>query len=180
MANYNPVVINKALELGKSVLGINDLKSFQKDALTGLLQGRDVFLAYPTGSGKSAIYQLFPFVKEICDDILLGHEGTVPTNYASKYMALVVQPLISLMKDQITSMQQRNISAARLQSEKELQSKRTRASTETVEDDVRKCTILLASPEAVLETHRELFKSDLVQDRIVCVCIDESHCIVKW
>eukprot|EP00112_Aurelia_sp_Birch-Aquarium-sp1_P018716 Seg4504.4 transcript_id=Seg4504.4/GoldUCD/mRNA.D3Y31 product="ATP-dependent DNA helicase Q1" protein_id=Seg4504.4/GoldUCD/D3Y31 len=125
MANYNPVVINKALELGKSVFSIDELKPFQMDALTGLLQHRDVFLAYPTGSGKSAIYQLFPFVKEICDDILLGHEGTVPANYASRYMVLVVQPLISLMKDQITSMQQRHISVARLQSEKELQSKRT-------------------------------------------------------
>lgn len=119
-------------------------------------------------------------MKEICDDILLGHEGTVPANYASRYMVLVVQPLISLMKDQITSMQQRHMSVARLQSEKELQSKRTQTSSEKVEDSLRKCTILLASPEAVLETHRELFKSDLVQDRIVCVCIDESHCIVKW
>ena len=102
MVKYNPVVINKALELGKRIFHIDDLETFQKDALTGLLQDRDVFLAYPTGSGKSAIYQLFPFVKEICEDILLGQGGEVPTNNASRYMVLVIQPLISLMKDQIT------------------------------------------------------------------------------
>ena len=51
----------RAIEASKTVLNIEELRPYQVDALLGLLQGRDVLVAQPTGSGKSVVYQLLPF-----------------------------------------------------------------------------------------------------------------------
>jgi superfamily II DNA helicase RecQ len=63
------------------------------------LSGRDVFAALPTGYGKSLCYGCLPLAR----DKLLGTQGSV---------VLVVSPLIALMKDQVQSFRKRDISAA--------------------------------------------------------------------
>ena len=70
-------------------LGYSSLKSQQKRAITGFLEGNDVFVnSLPTGSGKSLCFALLPFAF----DDFLRREGSI---------AIVVSPLISLMKDQV-------------------------------------------------------------------------------
>src|SRR2546423_13686734 len=64
----------------------------QSEALEHVLAGRDTLVVMPTGSGKSLIYQL----------AALQLPGT----------ALVISPLVALMKDQVDSLQRRNISAS--------------------------------------------------------------------
>ena len=64
----------------------------QEAALTHVLAGRDALVVMPTGSGKSLIYQLAA--------LLLPHA------------ALVISPLVALMKDQVDSLTRRGIAAA--------------------------------------------------------------------
>ena len=69
-------------------LGYHDLREHQLDAAKKFLQGNDVFVSLPTGSGKSLIYAVLPFAF----DHLRGSEGSI---------VVVVSPLLSLMKDQV-------------------------------------------------------------------------------
>ena len=70
-------------------LGYSSLKNQQKRAITSFLEGlNDVFVSLPTGSGKSLCFALLPFAF----DDFLRREGS---------LAIVVSPLISLMKDQV-------------------------------------------------------------------------------
>ena len=76
-----------------SVLGIERLHGWQHEALAAWQEGRDCLILSGTGSGKSACYQL---------PALLA--GTT---------ALVVSPLISLMRDQVAALQARGLRACR-------------------------------------------------------------------
>src|SRR5210317_591444 len=74
------VNLNEAL---KRYFGFNSFKGLQEDVVTSILNGRDTFVIMPTGGGKSLCYQLPAMMME----------GT----------ALVVSPLIALMKNQVDS-----------------------------------------------------------------------------
>ena len=69
-------------------LGFSSLRPQQKHAVTSFLQGKDVFVSLPTGSGKSLCFAILPFAFEE----LYGRKGSI---------AIVVSPLISLMKNQV-------------------------------------------------------------------------------
>ena len=68
-------------------LGYTNLKQQQKDAVLGFISGRDVFVALPTGYGKSLVYGCLPRVF----DMLLDEHGSI---------VIVVCPLKALMEDQ--------------------------------------------------------------------------------
>ena len=57
----NLSLMKKAVDLAKTFLHLDHLSEFQEQALTVILEERDVFIPQPTGSGKSAVYQLAPF-----------------------------------------------------------------------------------------------------------------------
>jgi hypothetical protein len=80
------------LALARSVLGFRRLRPGQREAVKALLAGRDVFAVMPTGSGKSAIYQL----------AALQIPG--PT--------LVVSPLVALQRDQVEAIARRRLAGA--------------------------------------------------------------------
>ncbi len=84
------------LEIGKDVLHIKGFRPGQAEALTHLLDGKDVLAVMPTGSGKSLLYQL-PSL------ILPG-------------LTVVVSPLIALIKDQIDKMVAKGVAVARIDS----------------------------------------------------------------
>ena len=71
------------------------LKEKQKECIVSLVEGKDVFAVLPTGYGKTTIYGLIPHVFE-----QLGERNV---------MVLVISPLISLMKDQVSNIQKLNI-----------------------------------------------------------------------
>ena len=52
----NISIQKKSVEIAKKVLKIEQLRDYQLEALLGLLQGRDVVVSQPTGSGKSVVY----------------------------------------------------------------------------------------------------------------------------
>jgi ATP-dependent DNA helicase RecQ len=142
---------------GKAVLkqyfGHTEFRAGQEPLVNALLSGRDVLGVMPTGAGKSMCYQI-PAL------LLPG-------------VTVVVSPLISLMKDQVTALVQAGIPAAYLNSTL------TAAQYETALNRARQGAyrILYVAPER-LETggFRQLMQ-DLT---ISLVAVDEAHCVSQW
>ena len=143
----------RASELLANVYGHHAYRPGQQALIEGLLDGRDVLGVMPTGSGKSLCYQI--------PALLLP--GTT----------LVISPLISLMKDQVTALKLRGISVAFLNSSMD-----EAAYRETVYQAAGGAyKILYVAPER-LQAPGFL---DLCQHiDIPLVAVDEAHCISQW
>ena len=81
---------------------VTKLRAEQKQALLHLITGRDVFVNLPSGCGKSPIYQLAPSIVE---------EMSHLDRKICSAIILVISPLVSLMKDQVQYLQQKEIKA---------------------------------------------------------------------
>ena len=136
----------------KTYFGYTEFRPKQKEIITNILNRKDTLVLMPTGGGKSLCYQI----------PALMMEGT----------AIVVSPLISLMKDQVEALQANGISARALNS----------MNTDTENASVRmeclqgKVKLLYISPE------RLIFETNyLLRDiKISLFAIDEAHCISQW
>ena len=80
----------------KDSFGYRNFKPYQREVISDVLEGKDAFAVLPTGGGKSLCYQL-PALK---------FKGT----------ALVVSPLIALMKDQVDALKKKGIAAEHINS----------------------------------------------------------------
>ena len=140
----------------KQHFGFDKFKGNQEQIMTSLLEGHDVFVLMPTGGGKSLCYQLPALISE----------GT----------AIVISPLIALMKNQVDAM--RNFSAddgvAHF-----LNSSLNRAAIEQVKTDVLsgKTKMLYVAPESLTkEDNIEFLKTVPIS----FYAVDEAHCISEW
>lgn len=142
--------MNETLE---RLFGFRDFKAGQQDVISRLLEGRSVLAIFPTGGGKSLCYQLPAMMLE----------GT----------ALVVSPLLALMKDQVDGLIRKGIPVARLDSslsKAEYQS--------TLERLLRgELKLLYVSPEKL--GNAEFFKL-LKGVKLSLMAIDEAHCLSEW
>jgi len=138
----------------RTELGYEDLRPGQAEAVRALLEGRDTLAVMPTGSGKSAIYQLA--------GLLLGG----PT--------VVVSPLIALQRDQIDALEENEqVAAAELNST--LTERRRELTLEAVEQ--RGLDFLFLAPEqfAAEDTLPRLREAEPA-----LFVVDEAHCISEW
>ena len=145
--------LSGALDVLKHYFGYDAFRPMQAEIVESVLSGRDTVVLMPTGGGKSICFQV--------PALLL--RGT----------AVVVSPLISLMKDQVEALRQNGVRAAYLNSSQSLSEQRG------VEDRLASgdLKLLYVSPERLLsgETMRLLARA-----RINLVAIDEAHCISAW
>ncbi|HZR81138.1 MAG TPA: RecQ family ATP-dependent DNA helicase [Candidatus Binatia bacterium] len=144
---------SQADRLARERLGIAELRPGQRDAIAAVVAGRDVLCIMPTGSGKSAIYQI------------AGLSIPGPT--------VVVSPLIALQQDQAASLQQGGLPAAVVSSAVG-EAERGSALRGAVHGALE---FLLLAPEQlgkrdVLERLRRARPSLFV--------VDEAHCISQW
>ena len=127
------------------------------------MSGKDVFVALPTGYGKSLCYQILP----ILFDALRGH----PTQTS---IIVVVTPLTSIMKDQISSLESKQLSAVHV----------TSAVGKSEENAILegKYGVVYFSPEQLLRQSkwREMLRSEVYQKNLVAFVVDEAHCVKQW
>ena len=140
-------------EVLKRYFGYDSFREGQEILINGILDGRDVLGIMPTGSGKSLCYQV-PAL------ILPG-------------ITLVVSPLISLMKDQVTALNQAGVHAAYLNSSL------TTAQYYKALGYARegRYPIIYVAPERLMT---EAFLDFAMHVDIAMLAIDEAHCISQW
>ena len=133
--------------------GYKAFKPYQEEIVTDVLEGRDVLAIIATGGGKSLCYQL--------PAILSGG------------LAIVVSPLISLMKDQVDSLRANGIQAATLNSSMSFDE------VKTIQRDLLdgKIKVLYISPEKVVQ---DTFLDFLKKINVKLIAVDEAHCISMW
>ena len=149
----NTDIQSKAKEILRRVYGHQDFRAGQQELVEGLLSGRDVLGIMPTGSGKSLCYQI--------PAMLL--KGTT----------LVISPLISLMKDQVTALKLRGIPAACLNSTMEQEEYRETAFRAAG----GAFKILYVAPERLQAPG---FQEMCRRMEIPLLAVDEAHCISQW
>ena len=136
----------------KTYFGYDSFRPLQEEIIRHILGGNDALVLMPTGGGKSICYQLPALLRE----------GT----------AVVVSPLISLMKDQVEALCANGISAGALNS----------SNDETENAALRracmegKLKLIYISPEKLLAEANYLLR-DM---HISLFAIDEAHCISQW
>ena len=133
--------------------GYDDFRPGQEQVIAAILSGRDVMAVMPTGAGKSLCYQIPALV-------LPG-------------VTLVVSPLISLMRDQVSALLQNGVRAAYLNSS--LTPRQFMLALQNARKGVYK--IIYVAPERLLT---ELFLDFACSAQIAQVVVDEAHCVSQW
>lgn len=136
----------------KSYFGYTSFRPLQEKIISTILQKKDALVLMPTGGGKSMCYQLPALLME----------GTT----------VVVSPLISLMKDQVESLQANGIVARALNSTND-DATNAQLHFECVQGRVK---LLYISPERLMSEMNYLLR-DI---HISLFAIDEAHCISHW
>jgi len=137
----------------KDYFGYSHFKGNQEAIIKHILKNKDTFVIMPTGGGKSLCYQLPAILQE----------GT----------AIIISPLIALMKDQVDHMQHLGIQAALLNST---------LTTKVIQHTKQallagNIKMLYVAPETLTkEENLDLFK----QLKISFIAVDEAHCISDW
>ena len=140
-------------EILQNVFGHEAFRPFQKDIIDHILKGQDALVVLPTGGGKSLCYQLPALI----------FDG----------MTVVVSPLISLMQDQVTQLQNRGIRATFLNST--LSYSEQQITMQQVKQ--REIKLLYVAPETLVRPEILVM---LDESDVACLAIDEAHCISEW
>ena len=139
--------------------GYDDFRPLQSEIIASVLAGRDTLALMPTGGGKSICFQV-PTLVMAQDD-------------PEKRLCLVITPLIALMRDQVTNLQERGIHAAAIYTGMSFDKQRVALDN---------CLygpyhFLYCSPERL---ESEEFRKRLADLPIGLIAVDEAHCISQW
>ncbi len=143
----------KALEVLKSTFGYQSFRAGQEEVVQATLNGQDSLVIMATGSGKSLCYQ----IPALC------FEG----------LTLVISPLISLMKDQVTQLRENGIKADYLNSSQNFETQ-LQVQEQAIAGELK---LLYLSPEKILT---QSFFQFISQCKVSFIAIDEAHCISQW
>ncbi len=148
-----PPDIDGARDLLQTIFGYDAFWPLQEEIIANVLARRDTLVIMPTGGGKSLCYQL----------PALLFDG----------LTVVVSPLISLMQDQVTALQQVGVAAAFLNSALDFDSYQ-RITRQVRAGEIK---LLYVAPETLLQA-RTLALLD--RSQVQMIAIDEAHCISAW
>lgn len=137
----------------RHVFGLHEFRPYQREIIDELIAGRDAFVLMPTGGGKSLCYQL----------PALHRRG----------LAIVVSPLISLMKDQVDALVANGVKAAHYNST--LQPEEARRTLARLHAGA--LDLLYVAPERLMS---DSFIGRLKQIEIALIAVDEAHCVSQW
>ncbi|MCB2356007.1 DNA helicase RecQ [Clostridium estertheticum] len=146
-------MLREAQEKLKKYYGYDNFRKGQEDVIDSILNGKDTFAVMPTGAGKSVCYQI----------PALMLEG----------VTLVISPLISLMKDQVDTLNSIGIAATYINSS---------LSINEVNERIDKVAsgefkLLYVAPERL---ESDFFCNMLNRLKISLLAVDEAHCVSQW
>jgi ATP-dependent DNA helicase RecQ len=144
------------------VWGFSEFRPLQREAMHAILDSRDSVVVLPTGGGKSLCFQAPAIV-----DAGAGR---------TRGLALVISPLISLMKDQVDGLRVDGVEASYLNSTL-LPHERDGVLASIRED---RCRLLYVSPERIAGEGSQSLRRMLQQAGLRFIAIDEAHCISQW
>jgi ATP-dependent DNA helicase RecQ len=149
----SPEGSQRATEILHKTFGYESFRDRQAEIIDHVVAGRDALVLMPTGGGKSLCYQIPALVRP----------GT----------GVVISPLIALMQDQVTALQQLDINAAFLNSTQDF------GEREVVEALFRggELDLLYLAPERL---RSESTLNLLDRGKISVFAIDEAHCVSQW
>ncbi len=137
----------------KEIFGYSQFRGDQERVIRNLLNGKNTFVIMPTGAGKSLCYQLPAMVRD--------------------GLAIVISPLIALMKNQVDQMNAYGVNARFLNSTLS-KGEITRLKRDCMNGDVK---LLYVAPESL---NKEDTIEFLKKVNVSFVAIDEAHCISEW
>jgi ATP-dependent DNA helicase RecQ len=145
--------MSTALQILEKYWGHNQFRPLQEGIIDAVLAKKDVLALLPTGGGKSICFQVPALLKD--------------------GMCLVISPLIALMQDQVSNLQEKGIDAAVIHSGMPFMA---------VKETLQAATsgaykFLYLSPERI---ESNLFKEYLPALDISLIAVDEAHCIAQW
>src|SRR6266487_2941395 len=143
------------------VWGFSDFRPLQREAMHAILDARDSVVVLPTGGGKSLCFQAPALVLHLREK-----DG----------IALVISPLISLMKDQVDGLRVDGVAASYLNST--LQPHERDEVLASVRE--HRCRLLYVSPERIAGEGSQGLRRTLQQAGLRFIAIDEAHCISQW
>ena len=144
--------MDKAQQILKSVYGYDSFRPLQKDIIDHVISGHDALVLMPTGGGKSVCYQIPALILE--------------------GVAIVVSPLISLMKDQVDALQANGIAAEAMNSNNDEYANRI-IRERCQRGEIK---ILYISPERLMGEISWLQQ----YVHVSMFAIDEAHCVSQW
>ena len=154
----NPVVSPEPalLDVLERYWGYTSFRPLQREAMDAIMAGRDSVVVLPTGGGKSLCFQAPALVRP--------------------GLAVIVSPLISLMKDQVDTLVGNGVAAACFNSSLAQDEK------SSIVSGLRegKFRLLYVSPERLVGEGGDGFLSMLARCNVSFVAIDEAHCISQW
>ena len=137
----------------KQYWGFSTFRPLQKEVINSVLAGKDTLVLMPTGGGKSACYQIPAIAMEgIC---------------------IVVSPLIALMEDQVSQLNNKGIKALRIPSGLSLSELEITLNNATYGN----YKFLYLSPERL---QQEFVQNRIQKMNVSLIAIDEAHCISEW
>ncbi len=151
-----PAATDELLSVLERYWGYTSFRPLQREAMEAVLSGRDSLVVLPTGGGKSLCFQAPALLQD--------------------GLAIVVSPLISLMKDQVDTLVGNGVPAACYHSALDADAKRDVASG--LRDG--RFRLLYVAPERLVGDGSEGFAALAGRTPIAFVAIDEAHCISQW
>ncbi|KAJ7630865.1 ATP-dependent DNA helicase [Roridomyces roridus] len=146
--------MDKARQVLKDVFGFPNFRLSQEQAISRLLADDNALVVFPTGGGKSLVYQ-------------------IPALCLESGITLVISPLISLMKDQVSSLVSRGVKAASLDSTLSADM----ASWVKKEVMSGQMKLLYVAPDRL---NNENFLEMMSHVKVNLLAVDEAHCISQW
>ncbi len=145
--------MDKLREKLKAVFGFSQFRGNQEAVMQNIMAGKNTFVIMPTGAGKSLCYQLPALMKE----------GT----------AIVISPLIALMKNQVDQLNAFGVNAKFLNSTLS-KGEINRVKRETLAGEIK---LLYVAPESLTKEENIEF---LKKANLSFAAVDEAHCISEW
>ena len=153
-------------------LGYDELRPNQRQVIENYISGKDVLFCSPTGSGKSLTFEVAPYM----------YQGLSSTTQPC--VAIVVSPLISLMKTQVRNLQSKGIKAVYLRDWQQtlvqddtLNQVDEGLKNMCLDDPGKTMEIIFSSPESLLGNYRDLVLKLARKGHLKIIFVDEAHCI---